>query len=136
MNANAEGDDSLPNDIEKGRCAIMMELQTQAEKNVLLQIQNSKKPHQTVSVVYDKERGQFITDGLKDLFRVKEIVVDSPDVLGSLEEYAMVLSFLLESISTAQDLNLPFGYHDQFEFQGVKYSLYQEGDYRHLKRLA
>lgn len=114
----------------------MMELQTQAEKNVLLQIQNSKKPHQTVSVVYDKERGQFITDGLKDLFRVKEIVVDSPDVLGSLEEYAMVLSFLLESISTAQDLNLPFGYHDQFEFQGVKYSLYQEGDYRHLKRLA
>lgn len=114
----------------------MTETPTVEESTVLLQIQNSKKPDQTILLVYNKEKEVFETRGLKELFGVKEISIESGEVLSSLEQYAMVLSFLLESISTAQDLGLPFGYQDQFDFEGAKYTLYQDGDYRRLQRVA
>ncbi len=98
----------------------------------LLQIQNNKKPHQVIYLIWDKENNAFKTDGLKALFGVKEIRIAAADVLQSLNEYAFVLSFLLESMSTAEDLSLPYGYQDEFEVEGKKYKLTEEGDFRVL----
>jgi hypothetical protein len=108
---------------------------SEESRPVLLQIQNSKKPDQMIRLVMDRSNGHFETEGLKDLFGVKEIRIETGDVLGSLVEYAGVLSFLLEAMSAAQDLNLPFAYENEFELQGVKYTLYNKGDYRVLQRV-
>lgn len=104
------------------------------QRTVLLRIQNGKKPDQIISVVHDSENHCYETEGLGGLFGVKEIRVDSNDGMEILNEFAAVISFLLETMSTAQDLNLPYGYQDHFAYQGTNYTLYQQGNYRLLKR--
>ena len=104
------------------------------EKDALLLIQNSSKPHQTIRVVMDRDANCFRTEGLKLLFGVREIRIESADLLENLEEYAKVLSFLFETMSTAEDLHLPYGYQNIFEFGGRRYILRQEGDYESLSQ--
>ena len=108
---------------------------SEESRPVLLQIQNSKKPDQMIRLVMDRSNGHFETEGLKDLFGVKEIQIQTADVLESLVEYAEVLSFLLEAMSSAQELNLPFAYENEFELHGVKYTIYNKGDFRVLQRV-
>lgn len=101
----------------------------------LLKIQNSRKPDQIINLVLDSPDGHFVTEGLKSLFNVKEIRIESRDLLQSLPEYAEVLAFLLETMSAAQDFNLPYAYQNEFEFKDRRYTIYTEGDYRVLKRV-
>jgi len=108
---------------------------TQDDTTVLMKIQNSNKPDQIIYVVLDKVINQFKTEGLRSFFGVKEIHIDSGDLLKSMQEYAAVLSFLLETMSAAQDLNLPYGYQNEFSFENANYSLLDEGEYRVLKRI-
>ena len=51
-----------------------------------------------------------------------------------MEEYAMLLSYLLETMSEAQDLNLPYGYMENFEFKGRRYSLVGQDGHRVLSK--
>lgn len=104
------------------------------QRTVLLKIQNGKKPDQIINVVFDTEHRFYETEGLNGLFGIKEIRMDTDDGLEVLNEFAPVLSFLLETMSTAQDLNLPYGYQDHFSFQGTNYTLYDGGSYRMLQR--
>ncbi len=60
----------------------------------------------------------FETRGLKGLFDLDEIWIERNEFLVSMEEYAMLLSFLLETMSAAQDLNLPYSYMEDFEYKG------------------
>jgi len=108
---------------------------TPEDTTVLLKIQNSGKPDQIIYVVLDKGKNQFKTEGLKSLFGVKEIRIDSVDLLESLPEFAEVLSFLLETMSAAQDLKLPYGYQNEFSLRDARYSLLDEGECRVLRRL-
>ncbi len=105
----------------------------QKDEVALLKIQNTRKPDQSMFLYWDRTNRFFHTEGLKDLFGVKEVRIDSLNVLGSLEEYAGILTFLLESMSTAKDLSLPYAYQNEFEFEGKKYTLMAEGDYRVLR---
>ncbi len=105
------------------------------EKDVLLLIQNSKKPNQTIQVVIDRESNGFRTEGLKLLFGLREIRVESAELLQNLNEYALVLSFLFETMSTAQDLHLPYGYENLFEFEGRRYNLKEEGNFWTLSEI-
>jgi hypothetical protein len=106
------------------------------EKTVLLTIQNSNKPNQFIQLVYDSAKNEFVTEGLKGLFNVKEIRIESLEVLQSVQDYAQVLSFLLDTMSTAQDLNLQYSYQSEFTYQDAKYSLHEDGQYRVLKRIG
>jgi len=101
---------------------------------LFLQIQNSKKPEQIISLVLNEADGRFETQGLKLHFGVEEIVIERNDFLQWMEEYAQVISFLLETMSAAQDLNLPYGYQDRFEFRGQDYLLSSYNGYRLLQR--
>lgn len=105
------------------------------DRKTLLQIQNRQRPDQLIYLVWDKANNTFETEGLKELFNVKEIRIESEDLMQSLERYGHVLSFLFETMSTANELHLPYGYQSQFEFGGEKYSLRDAGDYRVLKQL-
>jgi hypothetical protein len=105
------------------------------ERPVILQIQNSKKPEQVIQLVMDTSNGHLETVGLKALFGMKEIRLETVEVLQSLPEYAQVLSFLLEAMSAAQDLNLPFVYQRAFDFNDEKYTIYDERDWTVLKRV-
>jgi len=105
------------------------------ERPVILQIQNSKKPEQLIQLVMDTSNAHLETVGLKALFGMKEIRLDTMDVLESLPEYAEVLSFLVEAMSAAQDLNLPFVYQNAFDFHDAKYTIRDERDWMVLKRV-
>lgn len=120
--------------VEKGAQLNMLDLGGQ-ENAVFLQIQNSKKPDQMISVVLDEQNAHFETSGLHGLFGVDEIWIDREEFLASMEEYAMVLSFLLETMSAGQDFNLPYAYLDVFEYKGRQYSLMRQNGHRLLKRV-
>ena len=101
---------------------------------VFLQIQNSKKPEQIISVIMSDPDAHFETRGLKGLFDLDEIWIERNEFLVSMEEYAMLLSFLLETMSEAQDLNLPYSYMEDFEYKGQRYSLIRQDGHRVLKK--
>ncbi|HYA42585.1 MAG TPA: hypothetical protein VEF34_14865 [Syntrophobacteraceae bacterium] len=101
---------------------------------VFLQIQNSKKPDQIISVIMSRTEAYFETRGLKGLFDLDEIRIDRNEFLLSIEEYAMLLSFLLETMSAAQELNLPYSYMEAFEYSGQRYSLIKQDSHRVLKK--
>jgi len=44
------------------------------------------------------------------------------------------LSFLLETMSAAQDLNLPYSYMEDFEYSGQRYSLIRQDGHMVLKK--
>ncbi len=105
------------------------------DKKTLLQIHNRQRPDQVIYLVWDQANNAFETTGLRDLFQVKEIRIESQDLMQSLERYGHVLSFLLETMSTAKELNLPYSYQSQFEFGDEKYSLRDAGNYRVLRQM-
>ena len=107
---------------------------TPEDKNVLLKIQNGKKPDQIVYLTLMEADAYFETWGLKHYFDLDEIRIASSDILTSLPEYAEVLSFLCETMSEAQDLGLPYTYQATFHFKGIDYSLQKNENYRLLKR--
>ncbi len=104
------------------------------ENAVFMQIQNSRKPDQVINVIMEDEDAHFETRGLKGLFDLDEIWIERNDFLLSMEEYAMLLSFLLETMSEAQDLNLPYSYQESFEYRGQRYSLVRQNGHRMLKK--
>ncbi len=99
---------------------------------VFLQIQNSKRPDQIISLILGDSEDHFETRGLKGHFGVDEIWIDRNEFLVSMEEYAMLLSYLLETMSEAQELNLPYSYMEDFEFKGRRYSLIRQNGHRVL----
>ncbi len=99
---------------------------------VFLRIQNSKKADQVISVIMSESDAHFETRGLQGLFGLDEIWIERNEFLLSMEEYATLLSFLLETMSAAQDLNLPYGYMENFEYKGRRYSLIRQNGYRVL----
>ncbi len=101
---------------------------------VFLQIQNSKKPDQIISVIMSDSDAHFETRGLKGLFDLDEIWIERNEFLVSMEEYAMLLSFLLETMSAAQDFNLPYSYMEDFEYKGRRYSLIRQNGHRVLRK--
>jgi uncharacterized protein YciU (UPF0263 family) len=100
---------------------------------VFLQIQNSKKPDQIINVIMS-DSAHFETRGLKGLFDLAEIWIERNEFLVSMEEYATLLSFLLETMSAAQDLNLPYSYMEDFEHNGQRYSLIRQDGHMVLKK--
>lgn len=107
---------------------------TTSGKTLFLQIQNSRKPEQIISLVLSEPDGHFETQGLKMHFGVEEIWIERTEFLQRMEEYAQVISFLLETMSAAQDLNLPYGYQERFEFNGQDYALTSRNGHRLLER--
>ena len=105
------------------------------DQDVLLTIQNNKNPDQGIFLVIDASREHLETQGLQALFGLKEIRMATQDVVEALHEYAQVLSFILETISTAEELGLPYRYQNEFQFGDAKYTLYEEGEHRMLRRV-
>jgi len=103
--------------------------------DVLLSIQNNKNPDQVIYLALDESREYLETHGLQTLFGLKEIHLDKNDVIESVQEYAQVLSYIFETITTGNDLGLPYSYQNEFQFGNASYTLYEEGDHRLLKKV-
>jgi hypothetical protein len=101
---------------------------------VFLQIQNSKKPDQIISLIMSDSEAHFETRGLEGLFDLDEIWIERNEFLVSMEEYASLLSFLLETMSAAQDLHLPYSYMENFEYKGRQYLLIRRNGHRVLRK--
>ena len=105
-------------------------------RTVLMTIQNNKNPEQIIQLVRSTVNGHFETEGLRNHFGLSEIAVETEDLLESLQEYGEVISYLLETMSAAKDLNLPYFYQNEFEFKGARYSMREKGDVWLLKRMG
>jgi hypothetical protein len=115
---------------------LMNKLLSLEDQDVLLSIQNSKNPAQAILLVIDESREYLQTQGLMPLFGVKEIRLNTQQVVQDLQEYAQVLTFLLDTIATADELGLPYSYQNEFQFGDTRYTLYEEGDFRSLKKVG
>jgi len=106
------------------------------QHDVLMTIQNSKRPDQLIYVVRDHATGGFRTEGLKGFFGVKEIRIEFQEMMQFVPEFGEVLSFLLETMSAAKELNLPYAYENEFNYRNFHFTLHADGDYRVLHRVT
>ncbi len=104
------------------------------DANILLRIQNSGKPEQVIILIVDESRQYFVTQGINEWFGVDEIRIPYQEVM-RIPQYARVLSFLVETMSVAQDLNLPYTYQDEFDFEGERYFFVRQSGFRLLNKI-
>jgi hypothetical protein len=103
--------------------------QPQAREMVIASIANERKPGQVVEVVHRPDKQLFVTRGILTHFNLKEVAVPQGLMLAEIGEMTGVISYLLERIATASDLNLPFRYDPEFDLDGRWYRLEDNGDF-------
>jgi len=103
--------------------------QQQAREIVIASIANEKKPGQVVEVVHLPDKQLFVTRGISPHFGLKEVAVPQGLMLAEIGEMTGVISYLLERIATAADLNLPFRYDPEFDVNGKWYRLEDNGSF-------
>lgn len=96
---------------------------------VIASIANERKPGQVVEVVHLPDKKLFVTRGILTHFHLKEVAVPQDLMLAEIAEMTGVLSYLLERIATASDLNLPFRYDPEFDVNGKWYRLEEGGSF-------
>lgn len=101
---------------------------------VIATIGNQKNPSQVVEIVHLPEKEIFITRGVSAHFKIKDIAVPQNLMLSQIHEMTGVLSYLLERIATAADLNLPFRYDPEFELGDTRFNLQESGEFMILTR--
>jgi len=108
--------------------------QQSARETVIAAIANDRKPGQLVEVVHLPDKEIFITRGIRTHFGLKEVAVPQGLMLAGIGAMTVVLSYLLERIATASDLNLPFRYDPEFDVSGTWFHLEDGGNYMVLTR--
>ncbi len=103
---------------------------------IIATIGNQKNPSQVVEIVHLPGKNIFITRGIATHFRIKDIAVPQNLMLTEINEMTGVLSYLLERIATAADLNLPFRYDPEFQVGDSRFNLQESGDFMILTRDA
>jgi hypothetical protein len=98
-------------------------------ERVLATISNKKDPTQRVEIVHLPHEQLFVTRGISHNFQIKEIAIPQGHMLAEIQEVTRLLSYLLERIATAADLNLPFHYEHDFEFGNRSYHLQETENY-------
>jgi hypothetical protein len=109
--------------------------QQRAGETVVAAITNDRKPGQVVEIVHHPDKELFVTRGILPHFSLKEVAVPQGLVLADIGEMTVVLSYLLERIATASDLNLPFRYEPTFEVKGRWFRLEDRESYMLLTRM-
>ena len=106
----------------------------ESQEVVIATIGNQKNPAQVVEIVHQPEKGFFFTRGISTHFNLKEIAIPQSIMLPEIHEMTGLLSYLLERIATAADLNLPFRYESEFELDNSKFILTESKDFMILTR--
>jgi hypothetical protein len=109
--------------------------QQTAGETVVAAIANDRKPGQVVEVVHLPDKELFVTRGIHTYFDLKEVAVPQGLMLAGIGEMTVVLSYLLERIATASDLNLPFRYDPTFDVNGRWFHLEDRGGFMLLTRM-
>lgn len=105
-----------------------------AQEVIIATIGNQKNPTQVVELVHQPEKGMVATRGISIHFNLKEIAVPQSLMLAEIHEMTGVLSYLLERIATAVDLDLPFRYDPEFELGNSRFILQEDKDFMILTR--
>ena len=104
------------------------------EEIVIATIGNQKNPAQVVEIVHLPDKEIFVTRGVATHFQIKDIAVPQGLMIADIHEITGVVSYLLERIATAADLQLPFRYDTEFDLGDSRFSLEESGDYMMLTR--
>jgi hypothetical protein len=125
----------MPYEMYKGS-TMMKDVATLEDPGVVMTVQNNRNPGEVIFLVMDDSRQHLETQGLQRFFGLAEIRLDPQITMEALQEYAAVLSHILDTISTARDLNLPYRYQDEFTLGKTSYTFHQDGDYRVLRKVG
>ena len=104
-------------------------------ETVIATIENKDNPNQVIAIKYLRAENAFVTDGIHANLGEKEILMPVHLVAKDLEMIGAILSAILEKISHAHEMDLPFEYGSQFEVLGTRYGLKDQGDYIRLEPL-
>ena len=105
-----------------------------AQEVIIATIGNQKNPAQVVEIVHQPENEMVATRGISTHFNLKEIAVPQNLMLAEIHEMTGVVSYLLERIATAADLDLPFKYEPEFRLGNSKFLLKESKDFMILTR--
>ena len=101
---------------------------------IIATIGNQQNPAQVVEIVHQPEKEMVATRGISTHFNLKEIAVPQSLMLAEIHEMTGVLSYLLERIATAADLDLPFRYEPEFELGNSRFVLEESENFMILTR--
>jgi len=96
-------------------------------------ISNRVNPGQEVAIKYLRRESAFVTSGLKTYFGMKEILVPVHLVAIDLQLVGTILSAILEKISHAHEMDVPFHYVPGFEVMGKAYNITEYGEFMKLE---
>ena len=105
-----------------------------SQEMIIATIGNQNNPAQVVEILHLPEKELFLTRGISTHFNLKEIAVPQNLMLPAIQEMTGVVSYLLERIATADDLNLPFRYEPEFEVDDSRFILQESEDFMMLER--
>ena len=105
-----------------------------SQEMIIATIGNQNNPAQVVEIVHFPDKGVFLTRGISTHFNLKEIAVPQNLMLPAVQEMTGVVSYLLERIATADDLNLPFRYEPEFQVGESRFTLLESEDFMMLER--
>ena len=97
-------------------------------------ISNRDNPEQEVAIKYLRRESAFVTSGMKTCFGMKEILVPVHLVAIDFQLVGTILSVILEMISHAREMNVPFHYAPSFEVMGKVYSITEYGEFMRMER--
>lgn len=90
-------------------------------ENVIARIQNRLNKDQCVNLVYLPSMGVFITEGIFQVFGIKEIVIPSYLVIKDLELIGSILSTILEDMARCAERGQNYKMIERFELFGKNY---------------
>ena len=104
-----------------------------ASDQIIGTISNRDKPEQEVAIKYLRRESAFVTSGMKTYFGMKEILVPVHLVAIDIQLVGTILSAILEKISHAHEMDVPFHYVPGFEVMGKVYHITEYGEFMKLE---
>jgi hypothetical protein len=98
----------------------------------IAEIKNRHREDEIVHILYVPSFNAFITEGIHDIFGLKEILIPAYMVVKDLELIGSIISIILEDMSVAREQNDSFKFTKKFELMGKCYVMEEKELYVEL----
>jgi len=103
------------------------------DNQIIGTIKNKRNPDQGIEIIYVRSENAFCTSGIRGLLNMKEILIPVYLVANDFQLVGAIISAILERISAAEEMGVPFEYARRFEVMDRVYTLSESGDFMKLE---
>jgi len=100
---------------------------------VIATIENRNNPTQVVKIRYVKAENAFVTSGIQEHFRQRELMIPAHLVVANLQLIGAIVSAILERLSIAHETQVQFQYAASFQALGKMYTLTEYEEFMKLE---